>query len=328
MPSTQTDRLRGLTTSVAVKAPVLCASTGNLVLSSTQVIDGVTVSTGDRVLVKDQTTATENGIYIVDPSTWSRADDVDGTRDLVLGTLVFVTTGSTDNSNFERFFIFDSTSSTSNVITPGTDAMTIAVSTVLSVPNNVTVSAFAETLLDDSSAIDMRDTLGFLSTGLDNALIRADSSDGLYQDSTWTLGDASTLTAGGPFLSSDISMADNTLSRPTIIDYGERVNVLGGSSATAIDIDLESGNVVSLSLLSTTARNFTFSNPPGSTISGSFTLFLTSSSTQDTVTWPTSVIWPNGSAPVLTSSGVDVLTFVTLSAGTTWYGLVAGQDFS
>ncbi len=40
--------LRGLTTSVAVKAPVLCASTGNLTLSSTQLIDGIVVSTGDR----------------------------------------------------------------------------------------------------------------------------------------------------------------------------------------------------------------------------------------------------------------------------------------
>lgn len=51
--------LQGLTTSVAVKAPVLCASTGNLKLSSTQVIDDVAVSTGDRVLVKDQTGSTD-----------------------------------------------------------------------------------------------------------------------------------------------------------------------------------------------------------------------------------------------------------------------------
>ncbi len=38
--------LQGLTTSVAVKAPGLCTSTGNLTLSSTQVIDGIAVSTG------------------------------------------------------------------------------------------------------------------------------------------------------------------------------------------------------------------------------------------------------------------------------------------
>lgn len=126
MPSPTTDRLKGLTTSVAVKAPVLCATTANITLSGTQTIDGVSVSTGDRVLVKNQTGSTDNGIYIVDSSTWSRSADCDGTRDLVLGTLVFVTTGSTENDNFDRLFDFQSTSSTSNVITPGTDTMTIA----------------------------------------------------------------------------------------------------------------------------------------------------------------------------------------------------------
>ncbi len=160
MPSTFTDRLRGLTTSVAVKAPVLCASTANLTLSSTQVIDGVTVSTGDRVLVKDQTGSTNNGIYIVDSASWSRSADADGTRDLVIGTMVYVTTGSTANTNFQRFFEFTSTSSTSNIISPGIDAMTISANTALAVSSGVTVTAFAETFLDDVASTDVHATLG------------------------------------------------------------------------------------------------------------------------------------------------------------------------
>lgn len=42
-----------------------------------------------------------------------------------------------------------------------------------------------------------------------------------------------------------------------------------------------------------------------------------------TVTWPTSVKWASGTAPTLTASGVDVLTFLTPDGGVTWYGTVA-----
>lgn len=159
MPSTTTDRLDGLTTSVAVKAPCVVASTGNLTLSSTQTIDGYNASTGERVLVKDQTTATENGIYGVRAGTWAREGDCDGARDLVKGTMVFVSTGSTVNVNFARNFTFGSTSSTSNVIAPGSDTMTITPITTLAVPSTITVTGFAETYLDDPDAATVRATL-------------------------------------------------------------------------------------------------------------------------------------------------------------------------
>jgi hypothetical protein len=61
--------------------PVRVATTANITLSGTQTIDGVSLSVGDRVLVKDQTTATQNGIYVVAASTWSRATDADNTPD-------------------------------------------------------------------------------------------------------------------------------------------------------------------------------------------------------------------------------------------------------
>lgn len=61
--------------------PVRVATTANITLSGTQTIDGVSLSVGDRVLVKDQTTQTQNGIYVVASSTWSRATDADNTPD-------------------------------------------------------------------------------------------------------------------------------------------------------------------------------------------------------------------------------------------------------
>src|SRR6056300_1354726 len=48
-----------------VKQSVKVATTGNIALSGTQTVDGVALSVGDRILVKDQTTASENGIYVV-----------------------------------------------------------------------------------------------------------------------------------------------------------------------------------------------------------------------------------------------------------------------
>ena len=75
------------------------ASTANLTLSGTQTIDGVSVIAGDRVLVKDQSSASANGIYVVDASTWSRATDMDSVTPVneVNGAYTFVQEG-TDNA--------------------------------------------------------------------------------------------------------------------------------------------------------------------------------------------------------------------------------------
>lgn len=59
------------------KAAVRVATTANITLSGLQTIDGVSLVAGDRVLVKDQTNAAENGIYVVSAGTWNRADDFD-----------------------------------------------------------------------------------------------------------------------------------------------------------------------------------------------------------------------------------------------------------
>jgi hypothetical protein len=65
-------------------------------------VDGVNLNDGDRVLLKDQTDATENGIYdavnATDPTTWVRSDDFDEDSEAVAGAFVFVEEGS-DNKN-------------------------------------------------------------------------------------------------------------------------------------------------------------------------------------------------------------------------------------
>jgi hypothetical protein len=63
-------------------------------------VDGVTVAEGDRVLVKNQTNSADNGIHIASSGTWSRAADWNGSRDVVNGTQVGVTAGTTQAGLF------------------------------------------------------------------------------------------------------------------------------------------------------------------------------------------------------------------------------------
>jgi hypothetical protein len=81
------------------KQSVRAASTANIAsLSGTTTIDGVALSVGDRVLVKDQTTASQNGIYVVAASAWSRSEDANVWDELV-SAYVFVESGTTNADN-------------------------------------------------------------------------------------------------------------------------------------------------------------------------------------------------------------------------------------
>lgn len=76
------------------KGSVRAASTTNLALTGTQVVDGVSLLAGDRVLLRAQTDATQNGIWVVAAGSWARAaDGVPGTT-LTAGAYVFVTEGA------------------------------------------------------------------------------------------------------------------------------------------------------------------------------------------------------------------------------------------
>lgn len=94
MTSTLVDRLAGVAEGLAVKAPVRVATTANITLAEEQTIDGIAVVEGDRVLVKDQTNPTQNGIYGVSTGNWARTDDFDGARDVIKGSRVFVIEGT------------------------------------------------------------------------------------------------------------------------------------------------------------------------------------------------------------------------------------------
>jgi hypothetical protein len=74
------------------KAPVLVATTANITLSGEQTIDGITTSSS-RVLVKNQTTSSQNGIYVSSSGAWTRSSDANTWNQLV-SAYVFVEEGT------------------------------------------------------------------------------------------------------------------------------------------------------------------------------------------------------------------------------------------
>lgn len=70
-----------------IKKSVRVATTANIATSGLITIDGVTVAVGDRVLVKDQTTQSQNGIYTASTGTWTRATDADAASEIAGATV-------------------------------------------------------------------------------------------------------------------------------------------------------------------------------------------------------------------------------------------------
>jgi hypothetical protein len=66
----------------AYKQSVRAATTANITLSGTQTIDGIAVVANDRVLVKNQSTASQNGIYVVAAGAWSRSADANASSEI------------------------------------------------------------------------------------------------------------------------------------------------------------------------------------------------------------------------------------------------------
>src|SRR5712671_417914 len=102
---------------LAIKAPVRVATTGsNITLSGLPTIDGVAVAAGDRVLVKDQTDATTNGLYNAATGPWTRTIDANNNSQFAQGMMVAVANGTANANGLFRL-------TTANPITLGGSAL-------------------------------------------------------------------------------------------------------------------------------------------------------------------------------------------------------------
>ena len=118
------------------------------------------------------------------------------------------------------------------------------------------------------------------------------------------------------------ALTNKTLTNPTVTNYVETLYAIGNSS-TAVTIALTNGTVQTVTM----TGNCTFTMPTA-TAGKSFILICTQDATGSRTAVFTSVKFPGGTAPTLTTTattGVDILTFV--ANGTSWFG-TAAQAFA
>jgi hypothetical protein len=147
---------------------------------------------------------------------------------------------------------------------------------------------------------------------------------GAVDTSSLTLHVAGISSDGGITAAGEVNLLDNDLKRANLKDFSEDVNAIGTvTSNTAINF--ENGNVQTV----TVGGNceFSFSNPPASGKAGTVTLVITNGGAY-TTTFAAPVKWPGNVAPSLSSSGIDILSFLTTDGGTNIYGFVGGINFS
>ena len=156
-----------------VKNSVRVATTANGTLSSAfannSTVDGITLATGDRILLKDQSTGSENGIYTVNSSgAPTRATDFDADSEVTGGTFFFVEEGTV---NADNGFVMtnDGTvtvGSTALVFTQFSGAGQVTAGSALTKSGNTLNVA-----VDDSSIEVSSDALRVKASGITNAML-------------------------------------------------------------------------------------------------------------------------------------------------------------
>ena len=180
------------------------------------------------------------------------------------------------------------------------------------------------TELSVAQGISQYDVAQFAAGVVDDDFLRISTTSVEGRSASEVLSDIAALPLAGGTMTGTIACADQLVTRPEMKDYSETKSAL--SAAATVDIDLEDGNVFTITPDQNTT--FTFSNPSPTGKSCAFTLIWTQDSSDRTIAWPGTVDWAGGSAPDVTSGAakIDVYTFFTLDAGTIWYGFQAGAD--
>ena len=110
----------------------------------------------------------------------------------------------------------------------------------------------------------------------------------------------------------------------------EKVNAI--TSARTVTVNFQNGNIQTLTGLGSGATGSSAIGFTGASATGSstVTMIITNGGlmTSNTTFWSTAVKWPGGFKTTLSTSGVDILTFTTIDAGTNIYGMLGGKAFS
>jgi len=292
------------------------------------ILDGVT-STAAELNILDGVTATTAELNYLDVTTLGTSADskaltqasgvVTIAGDVVVsGTTPKVTIGDAGaedttllfDGNAKDFHIALDDSADKLVIGEGSTVGTNEILTITDDTVTIGDGAAVDTYLNfDGNAVDYR-------IGLDDGTDKLEIGAGTAHGTTAAIAidSAADMTLGGY-----IDFQDEQAIRPEIKDYAETVNAIGNTGGGSQSINLTLGNVVTATQ-TTSETTYSFDNPSGSGKCCSFTLILTNGASNSGTAWPSSVDWEGGTEPTLTSSGVDILSFMTVDGGTIWYG--------
>ena len=130
-----------------------------------------------------------------------------------------------------------------------------------------------------------------------------------------------TVTSTGVSFASAVPLpSGSTLTNPTVTNYTETRYT--ANSSTSITLNLSNGTMQDITL--TGSPTITM---PTATAGKSFLLMLRTGSGSYTVTW-TTVKWPSGTAPTVTTTASKMDIFSFYSDGTNWYGTTVGQNYT
>lgn len=149
-----------------IKDPVRVATTADITLSGTQTIDGVALSAGNRVLVKDQAAPEDNGIYVVAAGAWARSTDADASAEVKAGLAVWVNEGT---ANGDKRFVL----TTDDPITLGTTEL------VFTQDSAGTTYTFGNGLAISGTAVSITPADTSLTAGADDLAVNLNTTGGL-----------------------------------------------------------------------------------------------------------------------------------------------------
>lgn len=235
----------------ALKEAVRAATTASITLSGAQTIDGVSVVAGNRVLVKDQATASENGIYVVAAGAWTRATDMDASIE-VAGAFVNVDEG-TVNGGFRFDTDFKSTD------TVGTTAM----------PWYRIVDFNDATSANTASKIVQRDASGNFSAGTITAALSGNATTA----TTWATGRTIALTG-------DVTGTSGTFNGSANLSFATTLANSGVTAGTYRSVTVDVKGRVTAGTNPTTLAGYGITDALASTA----TSFAGDSGTKDDIT--------------------------------------------
>ena len=259
---------------LAPKAACQVATTANITLSGLQTIDTYTTLAGDRVLVKNQGTSSQNGIYIASASAWTRSTDMDvwsevsGAYTVILSGSANVNTGWVCTASASGTIGVTSMPwvqfSSQATYTAGT-GLTLASNTFSITNTGVTAASYGSASKTLTATVNAQGQLTSLSAS-DIAIANTQVS-GLGTMSTQNA--SSVAITGGAIDGTTVGATTETTVKGTTITATTQFSGAGtGLTGTAAGLSI-GGNASTATTASATTASATFNNGGSGGVSGS-----------------------------------------------------------